>query len=156
MSVAHGGKDRKIEKSLFMTKTSHHIKNCLQKCAPGFSLFLNPPRSLVRDGQPSPHRGVSRERARELVLQHINQDPSLVSLRELYDMDLAKPELNIINVTGMTCVGASWAHPNLSTCLCEVHDIVHDVHKLRIVSDPKIHYDLLRFLSTHAPCLPCT
>jgi hypothetical protein len=25
--------------------------------------------------------GVSRERARELVLQHINQDPSLVSLR---------------------------------------------------------------------------
>ncbi len=35
--------------------------------------------------------GVSRERARELVLQHITQDPSLASLRELYDQDLAKP-----------------------------------------------------------------
>ena len=29
--------------------------------------------------------GVSRERARELVLRHIDQDPSLESLRELYE-----------------------------------------------------------------------
>jgi hypothetical protein len=36
---------------------------------------------------------VTRERARELVLQHIDQDPSLESLRELYEQDLAKPEL---------------------------------------------------------------
>jgi hypothetical protein len=33
--------------------------------------------------------GVTRERARELVLQHIDQDPSLESLRELYEQDLA-------------------------------------------------------------------
>jgi hypothetical protein len=104
--------------------------------------------------------GVSRERARELVLQHINQDPSLVSLRELYDMDLAKPcpELNIINVTGMTCVGVPMGTPEFVNAFVrsKVHDIVHDVHKLCIVSDTKIHYDLLRFLSTHAPCLPRT
>ena len=37
--------------------------------------------------------GVTRERTRELVLQHIEQDPSLESLRELYEQDLAKPEL---------------------------------------------------------------
>jgi hypothetical protein len=33
--------------------------------------------------------GVSRERARELILQHIASDPSLESLRELYDLDTA-------------------------------------------------------------------
>jgi hypothetical protein len=40
-----------------------------------------------------------------------NQDPSLGSLRELYDMYLAKLELNIINVTGMTCVGVPMGTP---------------------------------------------
>jgi hypothetical protein len=59
--------------------------------------------------------GVSRERARELVLQHITQDPSLASLRELYDQDLAKPELDIINVTGMTCVGVPMGTPAFVT-----------------------------------------
>jgi hypothetical protein len=49
--------------------------------------------------------GVTRERARELVLQRINQDPSLESLCELYKKDLAKPELDIITVTGLKCVG---------------------------------------------------
>jgi hypothetical protein len=43
--------------------------------------------------------GVTRERARELVLRNINNDPSLASLRELYDLDLAKPDLGIIKVT---------------------------------------------------------
>jgi hypothetical protein len=37
--------------------------------------------------------GVTRERTRELVLWHIDQDPSLDSLRELYEQDLAEPEL---------------------------------------------------------------
>jgi hypothetical protein len=54
---------------------------------------------------------VSRERAHELVLRHIDQDPSLESLRELYEMDLAKPELDIINVAGMTCVGVPMGTP---------------------------------------------
>ena len=49
--------------------------------------------------------GITRDRARELVLKFINQDPLLESLRELYDKDIAEPELDIINVTGMTCVG---------------------------------------------------
>ena len=31
---------------------------------------------------------VTRERARELVLQHIEHDPSLESLREVYEQDL--------------------------------------------------------------------
>ena len=49
--------------------------------------------------------GVTRERARELVLRNNNNDPSRASLRELYDLDLAKPDLGIINVTGLKCVG---------------------------------------------------
>ena len=49
--------------------------------------------------------GVTRERARELVLQHIDHDNSLESLRELYEQDLANPELDIITVTGLKCVG---------------------------------------------------
>jgi hypothetical protein len=91
--------------------------------------------------------GVSRERACELVLQHITQDPSLASLRALNDQDLAKPELDINNVTGMTCVGVPMGTPAFDTAFVrsKAQDIVHDVHKLRIVSDPKIHVDLLRF-----------
>ncbi len=67
--------------------------------------------------------GVTRDRARELVLKFINQDPSLESLRELYDKDIAEPKLNIINVKILQ----------------------QDVQKLRIVPDPMIHYALLRF-----------
>jgi hypothetical protein len=39
--------------------------------------------------------GVIRERAREFMIQHIDHDNSLESLRELYEQDLAKPELDI-------------------------------------------------------------
>jgi len=56
--------------------------------------------------------GVTRERARELVLQHIEHDPSLESLRELYEQDdLAKPELDIVTVTGLKCVGVPIGTP---------------------------------------------
>ena len=55
--------------------------------------------------------GVTRERARELVLQHIDHDNSLESLRELYEQDLAKPELDIITVTGLKCVGVPIGTP---------------------------------------------
>jgi hypothetical protein len=58
---------------------------------------------------------VTRDRARELVLKFINQHPSLESLRELYDKDIAKPELNIINVTDMTCVGVPMGSPEFIT-----------------------------------------
>ncbi len=77
--------------------------------------------------------GVSRDRARELVLRHINQDPSLESLRELYEKDLAEPKL---------CHGDHRTYVSTSEFVNEfvrskAHDIVQDVHKL--------HYDLLRF-----------
>ena len=55
--------------------------------------------------------GVTRERARELVLQDINHDNLLESLRELYEQDLAKPELDIITVTGLKCVGVPIGTP---------------------------------------------
>jgi hypothetical protein len=44
-----------------------------------------------------------------------------------------------------TCAPAHQSGPLRAFVRSNVHDIVHDVHKLRIVSDPKIHYDLLRF-----------
>jgi hypothetical protein len=70
---------------------------------------------------------VSRERARELVIRHIDQDPSLESLSELYEMDLAKPELDIINVAGMTCVGVPMGTPEFVNAFVrsKAHDIVH-------------------------------
>ena len=91
--------------------------------------------------------GVSRERARELVLRHLDQDPSLESLRELYKQDLADPELGIINVTGLKCVGVPIGTPEFVNAFVrsKAHAIEQDVQKLRIVHDPKIHYDLLRF-----------
>jgi hypothetical protein len=91
--------------------------------------------------------GVSRERARELVLQHIDSDPSLESLRQLYDLDTADPDLGIINVTGLKCVGVPIGTPEFVDAFVrsKIDDIQHDVQKLRIIQDPKIHYDLLRF-----------
>jgi hypothetical protein len=59
--------------------------------------------------------GITRNRARELVLKFINQDPLLESLRELYDKEIAEPELDIINVTGMTCVGVPMGSPEFVT-----------------------------------------
>ena len=55
--------------------------------------------------------GVRRERARELILQHIDSDRSLESLRELYALDTADPDLGIINVTGLKCVGVPVGTP---------------------------------------------
>ena len=91
--------------------------------------------------------GVSRERARELVLQHIDSDPSLESLRELYDLDTADPDLGIINVTGLKYVGVPLGSPEFVDAYVrsKADDIQQDVQKLRIIQDPKIHYDLLRF-----------
>jgi hypothetical protein len=91
--------------------------------------------------------GVTRERARELVLHHIEQDPSLESLRELYEQDLAKPELDIITVTGLKCVGVPLGTPEFVNAFVrsKADAIEQDVQNLRIVQDPKIHYDLLRF-----------
>jgi hypothetical protein len=91
--------------------------------------------------------GVTRERARKLVLQHIDQDPSLESLCELYEQDLAKPELDTIIVTGLKCVGVPIGTPEFVNAFVrsKAHAIEQDVQKFRIVQDPKIHYDLLRF-----------
>ncbi len=91
--------------------------------------------------------GVSRERARELILQHIDRDPSLESLRELYDLDTADPDLGIINVTGLKSVGVPIGTPEFVDAFVrsKADDIQQDVQKLRITQDPKIHYDLLRF-----------
>ena len=91
--------------------------------------------------------GVSLDRARELFLQHIDSDPSLESLRELYDLDTADPDLGIINVTGLKCVGVPIGTPEFVDAFVrsKIDDIQQDVQKLRIIQDPKIHYDLLRF-----------
>ncbi len=78
--------------------------------------------------------------------QHIDQDPSLESLREFYEQDLAKPELDIITVTGLKCVGVPIGTPEFVDAFVrsKAHAIEQDVQELRIVQDPKFHYDLLR------------
>ena len=81
------------------------------------------------------------------MLKFINQDPSLESLRELYDKDIAEPELDIINVTGMICVDVPMGSPEFITVFArsKAKILQQDVQKLRIVPDPMIHYALLRF-----------
>ena len=49
---------------------------------------------------PYPHPGVSLERARELVCQKLDQDPSFESLRDILDHSS-----DVTTVTGMRCVG---------------------------------------------------
>ena len=76
-----------------------------------------------------------------------SSDPSLASLRELYDSDTADPDLGIINVTGLKCAGVPIGTPEFVDAFVrsKADDIQQHVQKLRIIQDPKIHYDLLRF-----------
>jgi hypothetical protein len=62
-------------------------------------------------------------------------------------LDLAKPDLGIINVTGLKCVGVPIGTPEFVNAFVrsKALDIEQDVHKLRIIKDPKILYDLLHF-----------
>ena len=84
--------------------------------------------------------GVSLERAHELVRLKINQDPSLASLNAVLD-----PSANVITVTGMRCVGVPIGTPDFvhAYVRAKAVEIGNDVQKLSIITDPKIHYDLL-------------
>ena len=81
------------------------------------------------------------------MLRNIDQDPSLESLRELYDQDPAEPEVGIITVTGLKCVGVPIGTPEFANAFVrsKAHAIEQDVQKLHIVRDPKIHCDMLHF-----------
>ena len=69
------------------------------------------------------------------------------SLREVYDLDIADPDLGIISVTGLKCAGVTIGTPDFVDAFVrsKADDIQQDVQKLRIMKDPKIQYDLLRF-----------
>ena len=86
--------------------------------------------------------GVSLERAHELVRLKINQDPSLASLNDVLD-----PSASVITVIGMRCVGVPIGTPDFVHAYVRANavEIRNDVQKLSIITDPKIHYDLLRF-----------
>ena len=86
--------------------------------------------------------GVSLERAHELVRQKLDQDSSLASLS-----DILAPSANVITVTGMRCVGVPIGIPEFVTAYVRAKavEIGNDVQKLSIITDAKIHYDLLRF-----------
>jgi hypothetical protein len=88
----------------------HISTNDLHCCKSARLLQLAPSGGRPRSRPPAtaPPRivpPVTRDQAYELVLQHIEHDPSLESLRELYEQDLAKPELDIFTVTGLKCIG---------------------------------------------------
>ena len=85
--------------------------------------------------------GVSLERAHELVRQKIDLDPSLACLNDVLD-----PSANVITVTGMRCVGVPIGTPDFVNAYVRAKavEIGNDVQKLSIITDPKIHYDLLR------------
>jgi hypothetical protein len=67
-------------------------------------------------------------------MNRILQNPSLISV-------------DIITVTGLKCVGVPIGTPKFVNAFVrsKAHAIEQDVQKLRIVQDPKNHYDLLRF-----------
>ncbi len=65
------------------------------------------------------------------MLRNIDQDPSLESLRELYDQDPAEPEVGIITVTGLKCVGVPIGTPEFVNAFVrsKVLAIERDVQK---------------------------
>ena len=81
--------------------------------------------------------GVSRERAREFVFQHI-ESPSLASLREFYNLDIAEPDLGIINVTGLKCAGVPLGIPDFVDAFVrsKADDIQQDVQASHHTESP--------------------
>jgi hypothetical protein len=57
------------------------------------------------------------------------KDPSLESLRERYEQDLAKPDLDIITVTGLKCVVVPIGSPEFVNAFVrsKAHAIEQDV-----------------------------
>jgi hypothetical protein len=62
-------------------------------------------------------------------------------------MDILDPSANVITVTGMRCVGVPIGTPEFVQAYVRAKavEICNDVQKLSIITDPKLHYDLLRF-----------
>ena len=100
----------------------------------------------------------SLREARQNVRECMDADPALHSLREMFDK---KEGNDAIQGQGIKCVGVLIATPEIvQKCVADkVSEILADVEKVKVVSDPLIHFHLLRFcqntrlgyLSRHVP-----
>ena len=89
---------------------------------------------------------LTREEAREKVLQIIDgDDDALSSLRSLI-AEVDGPN-DVIQVDGIKCVGIPIGSPDFVQQFVakKTSEIIHDVEKVQVVTDPLIHFHLLRF-----------
>ena len=88
---------------------------------------------------------LTREEARAKVLQIIDGDDALSSLRSLI-AEVDGPN-DVIQVDGIKCVGIPIGSPDFVQQFVakKTSEIIHDVEKVQVVTDPLIHFHLLRF-----------
>ena len=87
----------------------------------------------------------TREEARAKVLQIIDGDDALSSLRSLI-AEVDGPN-DVIQVDGITGVGVPIGSPDFvqQFVATKASEIIRDVDKVQVVTDPLIHFHLLRF-----------
>ena len=88
---------------------------------------------------------LTREEARAMVLQIIDGDEALSSLRPLF-AEVDGPN-DIIQVDGIKCVGVPLGSPEFVQrfVASKAGEIIRDVEKVQVVTDSLIHFHLLRF-----------
>jgi hypothetical protein len=86
------------------------------------------------------------------MLQRIDQDPSLESVREVYEQDLAKPELDIITIAGLKCVGVPIFTPESVNAFVrsKAHAIQQDVQSFASSRTQKSITICCAFVNTRA------
>jgi hypothetical protein len=93
-------------------------------------------------------KGVSLQRARDLISACIDNDDSLASLRLLLD-----PACDCIQVDGLRVTGVPVGSPEFiaNYVRSKAFDIVQDVAKLRIIEDDPLVHSLIPLLGFLAP-----
>jgi hypothetical protein len=85
-------------------------------------------------------KGLTLEEAQEEVLKAVEADPALHSLKDILHND-------VVQVEGMVCVGVPIGSPQFVQAFVakKSKTMVEDVKKLHILTDPGVHFKLVRF-----------
>ena len=108
------------------------------------------PRIWVKVSRPHPSasstKGLQLEEAREEVRKLLEATPALQGLKDILEIhdDAAN---NVVQVDGMVCVGVPIGSPAFVHAFVadKTRKMVQDVKELQILTDPDIHYKLIKF-----------
>ena len=110
--------------------------------------------------------GLSQEEANDAIRSVISSHAELSPLRDMVSDEALDRHLvgdrpmtiqDVVKVDGLTCVGVPIGRPDfkLSWAKEKLRDQIKDLQQLRLMSDPLIHYHLVRFCGLARPGYMC-